>query len=77
MDRFRTIGEINMKNMLTDEFCASETETDRLLALVDIIAAIDYYGVTELLDTIGEESLKRHLEMDESNQIDTSVSLYA
>lgn len=63
--------------MLTDEFCASETETDRLLALVDIIAAIDYYGVTELLDTIGEESLKRHLEMDESNQIDTSVSLYA
>ncbi|MEE1945250.1 hypothetical protein VRU48_09030 [Pedobacter sp. KR3-3] len=38
------------------------TATDQLLARVDIIAAIDYYGITELLDAIGEESLKAHLE---------------
>jgi hypothetical protein len=47
---------------------ASETETSRLLALVDIIAAIDYYGITELLDTIGEDRLRAHLEMDKAYQ---------
>ncbi|PTS97064.1 hypothetical protein DBR11_17830 [Pedobacter sp. HMWF019] len=46
----------------------SETETYRLLALVDIIVAIDYYGITELLDTIGEERLRAHLEMDKTYQ---------
>ena len=35
---------------------------DAILARVDIIAAIDYYGITELLDNIGEEHLRSHLE---------------
>lgn len=35
---------------------------DVILAHVDIIAAIEYYGMTELLDAIGEESLRSHLE---------------
>jgi hypothetical protein len=47
---------------------ASEIETRRLLDFVDIIVAIDYYGITELLDTIGEERLRAHLEMDKKYQ---------
>jgi len=57
-----------MRNKLTNKFNTSET--DRLLAFVDIITAIDYYGITELLDTIGEESLRAHLEMDKLRQIE-------
>lgn len=37
-------------------------EVQELLSTVDIIDAIDYYGVTELLDIIGERQLKLHLE---------------
>lgn len=37
-------------------------EPDDLLIHIDIITAINYYGITELLDTIGEEYLKSHLE---------------
>lgn len=44
------------------EFNGFETASDSLLARVDIVAAINYYGITELLDTIGEESLMAHLE---------------
>lgn len=44
------------------QFNACATAHDQLLAHVDIIAAIDYYGITELLDAIGEESLRAHLE---------------
>jgi hypothetical protein len=39
-----------------------QVETDDLLAPIDILTAIRYYGMTELLDTIGEENLKSHLE---------------
>lgn len=53
-----------MKNELTHKLNASEAETDGLLAFVDIVTAINYYGITELLDTIGEENLRAHLEMD-------------
>lgn len=35
--------------------------TDQILAKVDILVAIDYYGTTELLDIIGEENLRTHL----------------
>jgi len=62
---------MNMRNKLTNKFNASET--DRLLAFVDIITAINYYGITELLDTIGEESLRAHLEMDKLDQIEQLV----
>ncbi|KQB99838.1 hypothetical protein [Pedobacter sp. Hv1] len=37
-------------------------EVQELLENVDIIDAIDYYGVTELLDIIGKRQLKLHLE---------------
>ena len=37
-------------------------EVDDILVHIDIAAAIEYYGITELLDTIGEENLKSHLE---------------
>lgn len=33
-------------------------ETDNLLSNIDIITAIKYYGMTELLDTIGEVPLE-------------------
>jgi len=59
---------MNMRNKLTNKF--NTCETDRLLAFVDIIAAINFYGITELLDTIGEESLRAHLEMDKPDQIE-------
>ncbi|MFA4870812.1 MAG: hypothetical protein WC623_21625 [Pedobacter sp.] len=39
-----------------------EIETDELLSHIDIVTAIEYYGMTELLDTIGEAHLKSHLE---------------
>ncbi|WP_139205886.1 hypothetical protein [Pedobacter sp. ok626] len=65
-----------MKNKLTNKFNASEIETDRLLAFVDIIVAINYYGITELLDTIGEERLRAHLELDKFQQIDPSTLLH-
>lgn len=61
-----------MKNKVANKFNASEIETDRLLALVDIVVAINYYGITELLDTIGDERLRDHLELDKSQQIDPS-----
>jgi len=62
---------------MKDKLINTEIETYRLLALVDIIAAIDYYGITELLDTIGEENLRAHLEMDKLYEIDPSTALYA
>ncbi|MDR6784540.1 hypothetical protein ABIE26_003185 [Pedobacter africanus] len=62
---------MDMKNKLRNKFDAAEIETDRLLALVDIVVAINYYGITELLDTIGEENLRAHLELDKSHQIDS------
>lgn len=37
-------------------------EVEELLNQIDIIVAIDYYGITELLDTIGIQHLKLHLE---------------
>ncbi|RQO69718.1 hypothetical protein DBR43_16780 [Pedobacter sp. KBW06] len=37
-------------------------EVDGVLTQIDIITAIKYYGMTELLDTIGEEYLRSHLE---------------
>lgn len=76
LSKLKPIGEINMKNKLTNKFNASEIETDRLLAFVDIIVAINYYGITELLDTIGEERLRAHLELDKSQQIDPSTLLH-
>ena len=36
-------------------------KTDQLLNHVDIIAAIAYYGITELLDHIGEEEIRSYL----------------
>ncbi len=44
------------------QYNALVTVAEQLLARVDIMAAIDYYGITELLDAIGEEKLKAHLE---------------
>jgi hypothetical protein len=61
---------------MKDKLINTEIETYRLLALVDIIAAIDYYGITELLDTIGEENLRAHLEMDKLYEIDPSTAIY-
>jgi len=37
-------------------------KAEDLLAHIDIVTAIHYYGITELLDTIGEEQLKSYLE---------------
>ncbi|PYF73009.1 hypothetical protein [Pedobacter nutrimenti] len=37
-------------------------EIEDILVHIDIVKAIKYYGMTELLDTIGEEHLKSHLE---------------
>lgn len=36
-------------------------EVEALLIEVDILTAIRYYGITELLDIIGEENLKSYL----------------
>jgi len=37
-------------------------KVEDILFHIDIVTAIKYYGITELLDTIGEEHLKSHLE---------------
>lgn len=37
-------------------------KVEDILIHIDIVTAIKYYGMTELLDTIGEEHLKSHLE---------------
>ena len=45
---------------------AKRTEPENpetILQRVDILAAINYYGVTELLDIIGEIELKAHLHL--------------
>jgi hypothetical protein len=34
---------------------------EKLLNHVDILTAISYYGITELLDTIGEDELRAYL----------------
>jgi hypothetical protein len=34
---------------------------ENLLNHVDILTAIDYYGVTEFLDTIGEDKIRSYL----------------
>ena len=38
-----------------------EVKDDDVLIDIDIVTAINYYGITELLDTIGERQLKSHL----------------
>ena len=35
--------------------------SENLLNHVDILTAIDYYGVTEFLDTIGEDEIRSYL----------------
>ena len=35
-------------------------DAEAILAHIDIVTAIEYYGITELLDTIGEEHLKSY-----------------
>ncbi len=57
------------------KFNNSEASIHNLFASVDIIAAINYYGVTELLDTIGEENIKAHLELDKVYLIDPEIPL--
>lgn len=42
-------------------------KTEELLNHVDIIAAIGYYGITELLDMIGEEEIKSYLTLQIAN----------
>lgn len=37
-------------------------KVEDILIHIDIVTAIKYYGMTELLDTIGEAHLKSHLE---------------
>jgi hypothetical protein len=37
-------------------------EIEEILVHIDIVAAIKYYGMMELLDTIGKEHLISHLE---------------
>lgn len=37
-------------------------EVEDILINIDIVTAIKYYGITELLDTIGEAHLRSHLE---------------
>ncbi|WP_131537049.1 hypothetical protein [Pedobacter nototheniae] len=61
--------------LATHKFNPSETATYKVLSSVDIIAAINYYGITELLDTIGEENLKAHLELDKVYHIDSYISV--
>ena len=39
-----------------------EVKVEDILNHIDIAVAIKYYGMTELLDAIGEEQLKSHLE---------------
>ncbi|WP_113661129.1 hypothetical protein [Pedobacter nanyangensis] len=39
----------------------SGIEPDDLLFQIDIVQVINYYGITELLDTIGEEQIRLHL----------------
>ncbi|KQC00132.1 hypothetical protein [Pedobacter sp. Hv1] len=43
-------------------------KTDELLNHIDIIAAIGYYGITELLDMIGEEEIKSYLSLQACTQ---------
>lgn len=40
----------------------SETEQRNLLRKIDIVTAINYFGVTELLDSIGVAEMERYLE---------------
>ena len=61
--------------LVTHKFDLSETAIYNLLASIDIIAAINYYGITELLDTIGEENLRAHLELDKVHHIDPYISI--
>lgn len=37
-------------------------EEEELLLQINILTAIKYFGITELLDTIGEERIKSHLQ---------------
>jgi hypothetical protein len=46
--------------------CTNQIKSEDLLKLVDITLAIDYYGVTELLDAIGEDELRSHFNLDHS-----------
>lgn len=39
-----------------------DVKVEDILAHIDILTVIKYYGMTELLDIIGEEHLKSHLE---------------
>jgi hypothetical protein len=39
-----------------------EIKAAEILRTVDITDAIAYYGMTELLDTIGEEQIRLHLD---------------
>lgn len=42
-------------------------KSDDLLIHVDILAVIKYYGITEILDTIGEEQLRAYMEFAPSS----------
>lgn len=43
-------------------FDVDGVKVEDVLIRIDIVTAIEYYGITELLDTIGEEHLKSYLE---------------
>lgn len=48
------------ETILTANTCGG---TEQLLNRIDIIAAVNYYGITELLDIIGEEEIRSYLEL--------------
>ncbi|SFH43120.1 hypothetical protein [Pedobacter insulae] len=37
---------------------------ENLLSHIDILTAIEYYGITEFLDTIGEDKIRAYLDSD-------------
>lgn len=53
------IGPAVQTNRL--EVYVSGVEPDDILSQIDIDHIISYYGITELLDTIGEEEVRSHL----------------
>jgi hypothetical protein len=55
-------------SLLPDLLFKARIKTEDVLNHIDIIAAIGYYGITELLDIIGEEEIKAYLSLPLSNQ---------
>jgi len=57
---------VQLQNKKQDGIATKEANLEgpeEILKQVDILVAINYYGITELLDIIGETELKAHLDL--------------